>query len=778
MRLVLFACLFCSPFWLSAQQTISGYVTDSETGEYLIGANVYLEDFSSGTSTNIYGFYSLTTSSTTIKVTYSYVGYEPQRKEIELSEDMKLDVALSMINELGVAEVTSDASEQIQQRTQMSSVEIPMIKVKSLPVFMGEKDILKTVQLLPGVQSGTEGSSGFYVRGGGPDQNLILLDGVPVYNASHLFGFFSVFNPDAIRNVQLIKGGFPARYGGRLSSVLDIRMKEGNTKKFSGEGSIGLISSKLTFEGPLKLDKGSFLISGRRTYIDALTRPIARIESDGDATGGYFFHDYNGKLNYSFNPRNRLFLSGYFGKDNAFARFDEGILINPDEKETASLEWGNIIGAARWNHEIGNQLFLNTTLTFSRYEFVTGFEVDAPDERFLYEYNSGIQDFGLKADLDYIPNPDHYVKFGAGSVYHTFTPGVNKFELSTAGETAIDTTFGSTIINSGEFYAYIEDDWKINDLLKVNVGVHSSSFLVNNESYFSVQPRIAGRYLINEKVSVKAAYSSMAQYLHLLTNAGIGLPTDLWLPVTDTIPPQLSHQIAIGIATTLKHDLELSVEGYYKTMENLIEYKDGASFFANADDWQSKVELGRGWSYGAEVLLEKKRGKFTGWIGYTLSWSERQFDNLNFGNKFPYRYDRRHDLGIALTYLINDNVDMGLVYVYGTGNAVTLPTGTYLAAGTEGAELDNPFANWTPRVDHISERNGYRTPSYHRLDFGVNIHKQKKHYERTWSFGVYNLYNRQNPFFLYFDQVDDENAGLFQISLFPIIPSFSWAFKF
>jgi hypothetical protein len=660
----------------------------------------------------------------------------------------------------------------------MSAVEIPMSKVKSLPVFLGEKDILKTVQLLPGVQSGTEGSSGFYVRGGGADQNLILLDGVPVYNASHLFGFFSVFNPDAIRNVQLIKGGFPARYGGRLSSVLDIRMKEGNTKKFSGEGSIGLISSKLTFEGPLPNDRGSFLISGRRTYIDALTRPIIRAQSDGDATGGYFFHDYNSKLNYSINDRNRLFLSGYFGKDEAFARFDDGILISPDDKETATLKWGNIIGAARWNHEINNQLFLNTTFTFSNYEFVTGFEVESPDENFLYEYNSGIRDFGVKMDFDYMPNPDHYVKYGAGAVSHKFTPGVNKFQLSSIGETPIDTTFGSSIVNSGEFYAYLEDDWKINELLKVNLGVHASSFAVEGKNYFNFQPRVAARYLVNEKISVKAAYSSMAQYLHLLTNAGIGLPTDLWVPVTDTIRPQLSNQIALGIATTLKHDLELSVEGYYKKMDNLIEYKDGASFFANADDWQSKIEMGEGWAYGVELLLEKKRGKFTGWIGYTLSWTERQFENLNFGEKFPFRYDRRHDIGIALTYLINENIDLGLVYVYGTGNSVTLPTGSYLANDTQGAELDQDSFNWNPRVDHVSERNGFRTPAYHRLDFGVNIHKQMKNYERTWSFGVYNIYNRQNPFFLYFDQIDQDNAGLFQISLFPIIPSFNWSFKF
>ena len=778
MRFIWILSILCSPICLNAQSTLSGYITDAETGESLINANIYLDDHSAGTSTNLYGFYSLTVNSETVQVTFSYVGYEPQRKEIDMSEDFKLDVPMSAINELAAAEITSDATEEIQERTQMSSVEISMAKVKSLPVFMGEKDILKTLQLLPGVQSGTEGSSGFYVRGGGADQNLILLDGVPVYNASHLFGFFSVFNPDAIRNVTLIKGGFPARYGGRLSSVLDIRMKEGNIKKFSGEGSIGLISSKLTFEGPVANKKGSFLISGRRTYIDALTRPIIRAQSEGESTGGYFFHDFNGKFNYSLNESNRIFLSGYFGKDQAFARFDDGVLINPDEKEIVKLEWGNTIGAARWNHEISNQLFLNTTFTFSKYEFVTGIESESDTENFLFEYSSGIQDFGLKADLDYIPNPDHYVKLGAGSIYHTFTPGVNKFELTSGSETPIDTTFGSSIVNAGEFYAYLEDDWKINDKLKANVGLHGSGFAVNGKTYFNVQPRIAARYLVNDKISVKGAFSSMAQYLHLLTNAGIGLPTDLWVPVTDTIRPQFSNQIALGIATTLKNDMEFSVEGYYKTMKNLIEYKDGASFFANSEDWQSKVEMGRGWSYGAEVLLEKKQGKFTGWIGYTLSWTERQFDQLNFGEKFPYRYDRRHDIGIALTYQVNEGFDMGFVYVYGTGNAVTLPTSTSFATSTGAAELDRPISNYFGQVDNVTSRNGYRTPAYHRLDFGVNLHKKMKRYERTWSFGVYNLYNRQNPFFLYFDQVDEDTDGLFQVSLFPIIPSFNWSFKF
>jgi hypothetical protein len=654
-----------------------------------------------------------------------------------------------------------------------------MQKVKSLPVLMGERDVLKTVQLLPGVQSGSEGSSGIYVRGGGPDQNLILLDGVPVYNVSHLFGFFSVFNPDAIKAVELIKGGFPARYGGRLSSVLDIRMKEGNMNKLSGEGSIGLVASKLTLEGPIKKGQTSFLVSARRTYLDLLIRPFVRAESDGDATGGYYFYDFNAKINHKLDDKNRLYASGYFGKDRAFTKFDDGAVFGGgEEKEVAELEWGNIIGALRWNRELSPQLFANTTFTYSRYKFKTGIEYtyrdDDDEEKFLFEYTSGIEDLALKLDLDHLPNPDHYLKYGAGITYHNFTPGVNFYEFSGTDITAVDTTWGSSQIQSLELYAFAEDDWKVNELLKLNIGVHGSSFLVDGTSYFSLQPRISARYLLNEKWSVKSSYSAMAQFLHLLTNTSIGLPTDLWVPVTENIKPLNSHQVALGVATSLSDQLELSVEGYYKVMNNIIEYKDGASFLADARDWQTKVETGKGWSYGAEILLEKTVGKFSGWIGYTLSWTERQFDNLNFGEKFPYRYDRRHDIGIAMTYKPKERIDFGLVWVYGTGNAVSIPSSTYLSEGS----LPNFNDYYVNSVEFISDRNGYRMPSYHRLDFAVNLHKQKNGYKRTWSWGVYNMYSRQNPFYLYFANDDDGDPGLFQVSLFPIIPYFSYQFKF
>ena len=685
---------------------------------------------------------------------------------------------------------TANESDEIQDDSQMSTVDISMEKVKSLPVLLGEQDIMKTIQLLPGVQSGSEGSSGLYVRGGGPDQNLILLDGVPVYNASHLFGFFSVFNADAINSVQLIKGGFPARYGGRLSSVIDIRMKEGNNKEFHGEGSIGLISSKLSLEGPIIKDKTSFIVSARRTYIDLLARPLikAAARSTGsEGTGGYYFYDVNAKVNHKINESNRIYLSGYFGDDRFYANTKETYLNNGVENiydSENSLNWGNVITALRWNSIINDKLFSNTTLRYSRYRFNVGFSEKTTEtsssgtkeNEFSFNYFSGIEDWSGNVDFDFVPNPNHYIKFGIGNTYHTFRPGVNQFK-SNEGTSAIDTTFGSSNLFAHEANVYIEDDLKVGELLKFNIGLHASAFLMNKKTYYSLQPRFSGRYLLDETMSLKASYARMTQFLHLLTNTSIGLPTDLWVPATDKIAPQTSDQIAIGVAKTVKKQYEVSLEGYYKWMNNLIEYKDGASFFGSETDWQDKVESGKGWSYGGELLIEKKQGKTTGWIGYTLSWTNRQFEEINFGEVFPYKYDRRHDIGIAVTHKFDKYkdrkgrdkwIDVGMVFVYGTGNATTLGLERYRSN-------DNGF--FGSEVVHIDGRNNYRMPNYHRLDLGVNIHTKKKRGERTWSFGVYNAYSRQNPFFLFFGYENNQRV-LKQISLFPVLPSFSYNFKF
>lgn len=760
--------------------TISGYITDGASGEALIGATVIDSKSGKGAVANAFGFYSLTLPQDSVKLRVSFIGFDTQFRTLKLTGNVSFNFELSGSVNLKEVEVVGERAETQVEQSQMSRIDVSLDKVKALPVLFGERDVLKTIQLMPGVQSGTEGASGLYVRGGGPDQNLILLDGVPIYNASHLFGFFSIFNTDALNSVELIKGGFPAEYGGRLSSVIDMRMKEGNAKKLKGEGGIGLIASRLTLEGPIVKDKTSFMVSGRRTYIDVLARPLIRAASDG-TDGGYYFYDLNAKVNHKFSDKSRLYLSGYFGRDRFFARDTYRYGSGADRTEEsfrADLGWGNAIAALRWNYIFGPRLFSNTTLTYSQYDFSVGSSIEtrnlggSGEERETgISYNSGIRDWGGKIDFNYYPVPDHRIKFGGGYTYHTFIPGISRFN-DIADGTLNELTFGADEIYAHEFASYVQDDWTVNDRLRINGGLHFSGFFVRDEDYFSLQPRISGRYLLSELTALKASYAHMAQFLHLLSNAGIGLPTDLWVPPTDQIRPQFADQVALGIVRTLPRNFEINVEGYYKWMRNLIEYRDGASFVAGAANWEDQVAAGNGWSYGAEILLEKKLGKTSGWVGYTLAWTNRRFEELNFGNTFPYRYDRRHDISVALTHVFNERVDVGLVWVYGTGNAVSLPIERY-----EG--LADPIAGFfTGDIGHIESRNNYRMPAYHRLDLGVNLHKPTKWGERTWNFGVYNAYSRQNPFFLYFSTDFEGNERLTQLALFPILPSFTYNFKF
>ncbi|MEK6482067.1 TonB-dependent receptor [Catalinimonas sp. 4WD22] len=767
--------------------TISGYIKDNANGESLIGANVIEQNSLDGSSSNTYGFYSLTLPATdSISLLYSYVGYQPQIIRLSLKKDTTLHVELTESAMLDEVVISAADAEKIQEVTQMSTVSVPIEQIKALPALLGEVDVLKTLQLLPGVQSGNEGTSGLYVRGGGPDQNLILLDGVPVYNASHLFGFFSVFNADAINNVQLIRGGFPARYGGRLSSVIDISMKEGNMKEFHGEGSIGLIASKLTLEGPIVKDKTSFIISGRRTYIDLLARPLIKAQTGGDEVVGYYFYDVNAKINHRFSDKDRLFLSTYLGDDRFYARYyDEDIQngVTLEDEDEAGLRWGNITSALRWNHIFTPKLFSNTTLTYSRYRFDISEEYryeylsDTSDQvlvdQGLAKYLSGIKDFAAKIDFDYLPSPQHGIRFGVNAIHHTFRPGALNYQYDdeSYGE-SLDTLLGAQETRAIEFAAYVEDDIEISRRLKVNAGVHFSGFSVNNELYTSVQPRIAGRYLLNNQTSLKASYVQMAQFIHLLTNSGIGLPTDLWVPATERVKPQTAQQIALGGAYNWNNSYEISLEGYYKTMDNLISYEEGASFIDVNEDWQDKVTVGEGRSYGAELLVQKKQGRTTGWLGYTLSWTDRQFPELNFGKRFPYKYDRRHDLGLAVVHKWKERIDLSFTWVFGTGNAISLPTAKY-----SGMPRDNYYMN---NIYYYGERNSYRMSAYHRLDASITFHKKTRWGERSWVFGVYNAYNRRNPFYLYIDESGEygQEGQFKQVSLFPVIPSFSYRFNF
>ncbi len=794
--------------------TISGYVEDAGSGEHLIGASVYNPDnLTQGTMTNNYGYYSLTIPSGQVKINASFIGYQSLQVDFKLTKDTLINFKLSLQNE--IEKVIVSGERNIVESSQMSTVEIPIKAVMKLPVLLGETDVLKTVQLMPGVQSGSEGTSGIYVRGGGPDQNLILLDGVPVYNANHLFGFFSVFNGYAVNDITLIKGGFPARYGGRLSSVLDIRMKEGNMKKYKGEISTGLIATKFSFEGPVVKDKTSFIISGRRTYIDILTAPIIAVASKASSgekfVAGYYFYDFNAKINHKFSDNDRLYLSFYTGRDKAYANVEDSYSDWDSNdyyyKDEFDLHWGNITSALRWNHLYTPKLFSNLTATFSDYTFSTEmydlyeYTIEEPDgfkkytDEYSISYKSGIQDFTLKYDFDYLPNPNHKIKYGISGTYRIFRPGVSAFQYTEEqSDTDIRINWGNKNLDAQEAVAYIEDDLKIGTRFKMNIGGHFSFFNVKDTFYYSAQPRIAIRYLISDNISAKASYAHMTQYLHFLTNSSIGLPTDLWLPATDRVPPEKSVQYAAGLAFKLPGDLDLTLEGFYKTMSNLIEYKEGASFFDDPETseeervgWEDKIEQGEGWAYGGELLLQKKIGNFSGWIGYTLSWTNRQFENISFGKVFPYRYDRRHDISIALMYKFNDHIDMGATWVYGTGIAVTLAQQQYLPFHYVQSKIDElsgseSYDTWWNPTEYYGTRNNFRLPAYHRLDVGINFTKEKKRGMRTWNISLYNAYNRLNAFYVDFEYrytaQGTSTRELMKYSLFPLIPSFTYSYKF
>ncbi len=771
--------------------TISGYITDAANGERLINANVFDQKKMQGTISNSFGFYSLTLPKGNYSIACSFVGYQTKLLEINLQKDTVIAFNLSLNAALDEVTVVGQKVDSKLRSTQMNQVDIQMEKVQSLPAFLGEADVIKTIQLLPGVQSGTEGTSGLYVRGGGPDQNLILLDDVPVYNAEHLFGFFSVFNPDAIKNVSFYKGGFPARFGGRLSSVLDIRMKDGNDQELHGNFSVGLIASKLNLEGPLVKGKTTFNFSARRTYADLLARPLIKSSSSSNEVGGYFFQDLNLKVTHKFSDRSRIYLSTYSGEDKAYYRSDSKYTQNNErwqDKDDFSLGWGNITTALRWNYLFGNKLFANTTLTYSRYlfnvkenSFSKNLTTAIKETESGLAYKSGIEDFGFKMDFDYFPSPNHRVKFGGNVVDHTFRPGIMAYKDDySETPSKIDTTIGNPNIHAQEMYVYAEDNIDISSRLSVNAGLHASGFMVQNKFYTSLQPRLSARFMATDRLSFKAAYSKMSQYIHLLSSSTISLPTDLWLPTTKKIKPQNSNQFAFGGVYQINPAVDFSVEGFYKKMTNLLEYKDGASFVGATTGWEDKVEMGKGWSYGAEFLLQKNTGKTTGWIGYTWSKAERQFDNLNWGQKYYARYDRRHDFSFVMTHRFSDRFDIGLTWVYSTGNAVTLPTQVVTSA----------YIPYTQNYigsgyEYYGQRNNYRMPAYHRADIGFNFHKQKKHGIRTWNIGFYNVYSRQNPFFLYFDSTSEEeyqatgkSRVLKQLSLFPIIPSISYSYKF
>jgi len=800
MRTIFTLILVLLSFIVSAQEriTLSGFVKEKGSQEQLPGVNVYIPDTPYGAVTNTYGFYSLTLPAMdSATVVYSFVGYETSERKLSLAKNTELNIQLNTVNQLEEVLVSSRRQEDYVSRSaQMSQIEIPIQQIKKIPAFFGEKDVLRVLQLMPGVQKGTEGQTGLYVRGGGPDQNLIILDDAVVYNASHLFGFFSIFNSDALKSVELTKGGFPARYGGRLSSVLEMNMKEGNKDALHGEGGIGVISSRLTLEGPLAKGKSSFLISGRRTYIDILAAPlIARTQrgEEEQIKPGYYFYDLNAKINYDLGPRDKIYLSGYFGHDKFYAN-EKG---NNDESR-AGLDWGNKTATFRWNHLLNQKLFVNTSFIYSNFNFgVSNYSKDlntdgTTQDEFSLRYTSKIRDWGIKTDLDFYPSSKHAIKFGAQATFHRFVPSALALQGS-----FIDESIERSVkpVNTLENGIYVEDTWQAADALKMNVGLRVSSFQTETKTYIRPEPRFSAALRLAKDFSFKASYAQMNQYVHLLSNTGLGLPTDLWVPTTDRVAPQQSRQVAIGLAKDLeKPALTLTLEGYYKKMGNILNYKEGASFLsingenANELSWEDNVTAGKGWSYGAEFLIHKKTGRFSGWIGYTLSWTKWQFPELNFGKTFYPRYDRRHDLSVVGIYELSKRITLSATWVYGTGNALTLPMASFTGV------KDNFFqrfassggrssVSWSgDQVNEYGEKNSFRAEPFHRLDVAIQIHKKKKRYERTWEFGLYNAYNRRNPFFydISTEKLSNGNTKttLKRYSLFPVLPSVSYNFKF
>ena len=802
--------IFCSFFEINAQNTtqkftISGYVKERGSQELLPSVNVTIQAQKIGTQTNNYGFFSLTLSKAqSLNLTFSAIGYQNQTLKVVLDKDIQASIQLTPSNKeieeivvKGIGIKEKKASESVL----MGVVSVPVQQIKEMPSLLGEKDVLKVLQLMPGVQKGSEGNAGLYVRGGGPDQNLIILDDAPVYNAYHLFGFFSVFNGDALKSVELTKGGFPARYGGRLSSVIEMQMKEGHKESFHAEGGIGLISSRLTTQGPIsKNHKSSFLLSGRRTYIDILAKPFLPTSEKGNT---YYFYDLNAKVNYDFGRNNRLYLSGYFGKDN-FAAKTLSETSNANAQTNLGIDWGNTTATLRWNHLFNEKLFSNLSLLYSQYNFNTfafkSASSDSLQSQYNLSYQTGIRDLGIKIDFDLFPDPQHSIKMGGMATQHRFTPSAIVLK-----DTDIDLYKDQVeTIDAFEMGGYFEDTYQPAQNVRINGGFRLSYFLTQSKYlFFNPEFRLSAAWTLPNDWAVKGSYANMNQYIHLLSNSGVGLPTDLWVPTTKTIKPQQSKQISIGFAKDFpKRNLALTFDAYYKKMDNIISLKEGSSFLlldgpeglakekVRGKSWEDNITTGQGWAYGAEVLLQKKIGRLTGWVGYTLSWIEQQFDELNYGKKFYAKYDRRHDISIVGIYHLNPKITLSSTWVYGTGNAISLPNSSYLARQDFIGE--NPLAQFgyytqnygsSYKLADYNERNAFRAAAYHRMDVAIQFHKQKKKHERIWEISIYNLYNHKNPYFYDFNskynaETKTTQKTLTQYSLFSIIPSVSYSFKF
>ena len=729
--------------------TISGLITDVASGETLIGAGATVGK--DGAVTNNFGFYSLSVPRTTGKVdiTYSYVGYTTQTISVPAHKDTTVNVTLVPGASLEEAVVTAQRESGIDA-TKMSAIEVPITAIKSAPALFGEADVLKTIQMLPGVQGGTEGFSGLYVRGGGPDENLLLLDGIPVYNAEHMLGIFSVFQPEAVKKVTLYKGAFPARYGGRISSILDVRTNDGNLYETHGSIGISMISDKLHLEGPIWKGKTSYSISARGMHSIFLT-PILKLSG---FDGNYFFYDLDAKLTHRFSDRDRLYFNVYNGLDDFYYRYKDDSSTfsggNLTENQHLSIRWGNTVSALRWNHVLSPKLFANTTVAYNHYKMKMGSELVSQEvhqngtidnDQYKFDYRSGMRDWVAKVDCGYTPPPSQQVKFGADYTYHTFIPETlsTYAQETSGGMVQLDTTI--TMKSNGaqighEVSLYVEDDIKLGNRLTLNPGVHASLFATQGKTYWSLEPRMSAKLNFTPDWAVKASYSRMSQYVHLLSSSQLSLPVDLWVPITKNIRPETSNQYSLGLYYNGIPGWEFSLEGYYKSIDNVLEYKEGVAFLFDSSGWENKVEVGSGRAMGLELFIEKTMGKTTGWLGYTLAKSDRLFPTINHGERFPYRYDRRHNINLVLNHKFNEKFDFSATWNYASGGVTTLPERRVAMISPSG-EIQY--------TDFVTSRNNYRLPSSHTLNLGFNFHKKHNRGEGIWNLSVYNAYNHMNP---------------------------------
>ncbi|MCY4419096.1 MAG: TonB-dependent receptor [Cytophagales bacterium] len=826
---------------LQAQEkyTLSGYVKEKGSGELLPGVTVYVSTISAGTISNLYGFYSITLEEGTYPVSYSFVGYRPKQDTIQLKNDLQLTVELvpdtQLLEEVEI--VAEDNRQNLEsERIDMSRLEISKKTLEDIPALLGERDVMKVLQLTPGVQSGSEGSSGIYVRGGGPGENLFILDDAVVYNASHLFGFFSVFNGDAIKSTELYKGGFPSRYGGRLSSVVNMTLKDGNKEELKGKIGLGLISSQLLLEGPIWKGKTSFLFSGRRTYIDVFMRPLSQAASQNQFSVGYFFHDFNAKLNHEFSDRDKLYLSFYYGLDSFGFRDGTG----GEVQFRGNIDWGNKTSTLRWNHQVGKKSFSNTSFIFTDYGFQIRVRQDSiKSNKSLYDarFSSAIQNYTLKYDFEYFPVPAHSIRMGALATIHHFDP--NAFDVSVQGQTLSSLRKNYLSLENA---LYIEDEWKITQKLHASLGVRLSAWRyksrnytkdnkgvegsikslgelahlrANDRQYWNPEPRLNLSYKLGNYWSLKSSYAVMYQYIHLLTSSGASLPTDLWVSSTNNYGPQRAEQVAGGLAKDFPDaQLTLTWEGYYKRSQDVIAYREGVNIIQSGEqepdeslalDWEHQVTRGTGRAYGTEFLIKRGSDRFRGWVGYTLSWIYNTFDGiykLNRGLPFHPRYDRRHDVSVTLTWDVTDTFTLSTVWVYGTGNNFTvskyrstLPSHA-LHVGAEGENQISRFSEsnygggFGGSTYFLNDgKLNFKGDAYHRMDLGMQWAKYHEVFQRdvkgVFELSAYNVYNRINPFFYNLAQ-NFHNTGsgvgtslsLERYGLFPIIPSVTYRLEF